>query len=141
MVLTAVSILLLARPIVLLSDPNACVPRDYRQVVPAWVGLPAEVEGRILPPIPGDPNIWEVPRGEFSRTARACDPDGDPFTVTFISGTSPATVSLNLQDGTWTLRATVGKGLNQWSLRADDGEDSQVFAVVCVGENLAPVLE
>lgn len=140
----------LASPTMLyvVAEPLAageCVLVDHREAVPEWVSLPDpdKLPGYVLPPFPEDPNRWELPRGLFVRTGRACDPDGDDFVVEYVGGTTPATVTLDLEAGTWTMEVdAVHGGFNSWVFTARDVHGaSRTFIVVGEAANAAPILE
>jgi hypothetical protein len=124
-----------------------CPPAtDYRDQVPVWLALPpaAELPGVVLPPVTADPTRWEVPRGAYSRTGRACDPDGDAFSVELVSATIPAEVAVDPAAGTWTLTATIPRTPRKHlvHLRAtDEFGASQDFLVPLARENAAPRLQ
>jgi len=72
------------------TDPNACVQQDWSRIVPFTLpgAEPSRPYGAILGPVPGDPNVWEVPAGPFKREwALACDPEGDEVTIRYVGGT------------------------------------------------------
>lgn len=93
-------------------DPNECVQ-------PVWIG-----------PVPfdHDPNAivgllidcHQVTAGKFNRTAEACDPDGDPFTIEVLSGPPGVGVTHDVAAGTWTLAGELGPGVHAIVVRAID---------------------
>lgn len=142
-----------ARPLVLLAaDANDCVVwRVDPNLVPYLADIVDvnEAWGHLLPPRPGDVNDWEIDCGKFQRLpARACDPEGDAFSIAFVAGTSPATVYQDRDAGTWWFTAEVLAGVNVWRFRATDAPlyadpATSVWWVTCWGAkppNTAPVV-
>jgi len=124
--------------IVLLNDPNACIQEDYTRVCTVEVD-PNAIVGPILPPVPGDPNTWSVPAGKYNRVGTVCDPDGDVVTVSVVSATVPATVTM--QGDTYTLTADLLAGVNLFTLQAKDSHGATREATIVLwAENRAPVL-
>jgi hypothetical protein len=126
-------------------DPNACVQQDWSRIVPFTLpeAEPNRPYGAILGPVPGDPNVWEVPAGPFKREwALACDPEGDEFTVRYVGGTSVAEVQLDRSAGRWSFAAVVLEKQNLWRFEADDGRARRIVTIVAWGrKNEAPVLQ
>lgn len=135
----------LGTPFVLVAGTDTCIPVNFRYAVPEWVGLPSEAElpGIVLPPISGDPNVWEVNMGPFVRKGPFCDPDGDPVFIEIVSGTIPAEITVDPNEGTWTLTATIPQSPRKhlFIVRITDSEAaSQDFLIPFVRENRKPVL-
>jgi len=127
------------------ADPNACVQQDWSRIVPFALpeAEPNMPYGSILGPVPGDPNVWEVPAGPWKRDwARACDPEGDPVSVQFLGGSGPAAPQVDAQAQRWTFAAEVLDGINLWRFEASDGRASRIVTIVAWGRKDAPpVLE
>lgn len=140
--------LAMGRPLVLLAaDPNACGPQqDYRRSMPMVDRLPADpnlATGAVLGPVPGDPNTWDIAAGPYKRDyARACDPEGDEFSIRYLGGTSPAEPQLDRDTGRWTFAAIAVVGLNAWQFEASDGRATRRVWVMAWGlADEPPVLE
>ena len=110
---------------------------------------PNAIEGVLLGPIPGDPNVWTVQAGKFQRTALACHPNGYPIDVNLVSSTADdAQVSYDLASGTWTLVAELPPGLHVFVVKAVDsplyGESKERWVTIVLEalppENHGPVL-
>ena len=104
MILCCVMALSPARIVVVIeaADPN-CVPVAYSPSLLPEAIDPNCIVGSLLAPIPGDPNTWTLPSGRWNRPlAKACDPEGDPFTIEYAGGTLP-TVSIGRDraNGMW----------------------------------------
>jgi len=141
------------RPLyVMAAEPNDCVISSYDPNLVPYLTEIVDINdswGRLLPPVPGDPNTWEIDCGKFQRApAMACDPQEDSFSIAYVGGTTPATVYHDVNDGTWWFTAEVLAGVNVWRFSATD---SPLFAepatswwwVTAYGmapENTAPVL-
>lgn len=131
-------------------DPNCVQPIYDPNLVPFAIE-PNAIEGYLLPPVPGDPNTWRLPAGKWQRlAAKACDDEGDPFTIEYMGGTSPATVHHDPAAGTWAVAAEILVGPNLWRFRAVDDPgttaepESATFTIVVEGQprpNTPPVLE
>lgn len=86
---------------------TSCVPHIYDASTIPFDYEEEVVQGRILPPVVpstvDEQLVWIVDEGPLTRVGRACDPDGDPFSVAIVSSSISAEVLVDLQDGTWTL--------------------------------------
>jgi len=125
---------------VLAQDPN-CVQEVYDpNTLPAAID-PTVVDGLLLPPIPGV-STWEVDVGKFNRTGKACDPEGHAFDVALVSGTSPATITVDVANQTWTVATESLPGVNVVVVEATDTYGAaQRFTICWLGTgNQAPVL-
>jgi len=136
----------LATPFGVYADADACVQSDWRAICPVEPNTLAAVDpnaaAAVLPPVPGDPNGWELPAGPWKRLpAICCDPEGDDFAIEYIAGTSPATVVR--EPGRWSFAAVVLEGPNAWLFEATDshGASRRVIVAAEGRRNDPPVLE
>lgn len=121
-------------------DPNECVQ-------PVWIGPvpfehdPNEIVGLLI-------DCHQVTAGKFNRTAEACDPDGDPFTIEVLSGPPGVGVTHDVAAGTWTLAGELAPGVHAIVVRALDaplyGEPIATVVTILIEAtpppNRAPVL-
>lgn len=140
------------RPLYLLAaEPNECMVWSVDPNLVPYIGQVDvnEVWGRLLPPGPDDVNDWELACGKYQRPpARACDPEGDPISISCLGGTSPATVYYDPNAGAWYFTAEVLPGVNLWRFAAMDASlyaepKTSYWWVTCWGvppQNTAPVL-
>jgi len=73
--------------VLMAAEPDACIQQSMSPSLVPWTIDPSLIQGSLLPAIPGDQNGWQVTAGRWERTARACDPEGHPFTIEFVFGT------------------------------------------------------
>ena len=120
--------LVVARPLYVLSvaegaDPTCTQPTYPTSQIPFTVPSGA-IQGDLLPGLVGTNGAatWIITTGPYTRTGRACDPDGDPIAkIELVSGTTPATVTYNATAGTWTLGvASIPAGIHAFVVRATD---------------------
>lgn len=126
---------------VLAGDPNCVQPLYETTQLPEGID-PNVVQGFLLPP-QTEPNVaWEIQVGKFNRTGRACDPEGHPFDIECLSATVPVTLSLDIEDGTWTLATESLPGVNCVVIEATDAYGAVTrFTVAWLGVgNQAPRL-
>lgn len=112
--------------VLMAAEPNACIQESMSPALVPWTIDPSLIQGSLLPAIPGSQNGWQVPRGKWTRTARACDPEGHPFTIEFVEGPAPATVSYDPAAQTWTVvveNLPVGKHLFVFKATDSPGPD------------------
>lgn len=105
------------------ADPTCVQPTYETSKIPFTVPSGAIV-GDLLPGqvSPVTAPVYIVPTGAYSRTARVCDPDGDPIaSVKLVSGTTPATVTYSANTGMWTLGvANLPAGIHAFVVEAID---------------------
>lgn len=138
--------LMIATAFFLMAAGNDCVITDYRANVPGWMNLPpaSELPGVVLPIVSGDPTAWELPIGPWSRTAPACDPDGDAYTVELVSASLPVTITQDFAAGTWTLSANIPQRPRKHLIivrATDEWGGSQDFILPVARTNRPPVLK
>jgi hypothetical protein len=121
---------------------------DGNCVQPSWGGpIPFaydanEVAGILL-------DVEEVTAGKYNRTARYCDPEGDPVTVELLVGPAGMQVTQDVDEQTWTIAGDVPVGVTAIIVRAIDdpenGDPNYVVVTVLVNAiprpNLPPALE
>jgi len=134
---------LFSRPLYVLAGDDVCVQPIYEVTrLPAGID-PNLVQGLLLPPIPGDETTWEMDVGKYVRApALACDPNGHPFEIVHIEGTTAASLDHNKQAGTWSFSCESLPGTNKQVFDANDiYQARQRFTVIWLGVgNEPPVL-
>lgn len=132
------------------GDPN-CVPVAYSPSLLPEAIDPNCIVGSLLPPIPGDPNTWQLPAGKWNRpAAKACDAEGDSFTIEYTGGTlTGVSILHDIPAGLWTCAVDLTPGVHALQFKVTDAplyaepksRDYTICFEVLPPPNTAPVLE
>jgi hypothetical protein len=121
-VLVVAAGLVRATMFVAMADATVCAPIVYdpNKVPHLWRIDPNAITGaHLLPPIPGNPDVWTARCGKWQRPPiTACQVDNLPFSIEYVAGTSPASVIHDPNAGTWSFMAEIIEGPNLWRFRA-----------------------
>ena len=108
-----VVVVTIGRPLVVLADPNACVPRTWSVSAVPFAFDPNVVAGRLI-------DVIECDAGPFARAGKYCDPDGDPVTIAIESGPAGIEIEQDTMLEVWTLRGPLAPGVHAIVVRAVD---------------------